>query len=195
DERLRRLLEEADQLGPGPRLFEVGGIGHRSLERVAANGLFPNEVSSGGEEVGPELRVIRPRSGEALRQRRRVHLEERAQEAGPAVPVAGIADPAEHGDAREEEFRRHLDGEQAGVPSFARAATPVSSGRGKLVRSAIGRNTMRSASSPIIRWKRSYWARINQSPKLATSDAARTSIRNSSSSRRRMRFFAFGTVR
>src|SRR5438552_6333574 len=109
DERLRRLLEEADQLGPGPRPFEVGGIGHRSLERVAANGLFPNEVSSGGEEVGPELRVIRPRSREALRQGRRVHLEERAQESGPAVPVAGIADPAEHGDAREEEFRRHLD--------------------------------------------------------------------------------------
>src|SRR5881396_4138942 len=42
DERLRRLLEEADQLRPGPRPFEVGGIGHRSLERVAANGLFPN---------------------------------------------------------------------------------------------------------------------------------------------------------
>jgi len=94
DERLRRLLEEADQLRPGPRPFEVGGIGHRSLERVAANGLFPNEVSSGGEQVGPELRVFRPRSREALRHRRRVHLEERAEESGSAVPVAGIADPA-----------------------------------------------------------------------------------------------------
>src|SRR5213080_4023136 len=92
DERLRRLLEEADQLRPGPRPFEVGGIGHRSLERVAGNGLFPNEVSSGGEEVGPELRVIRPRTREALRNCRRAHFEERAQESGPAV-AKGLAGP------------------------------------------------------------------------------------------------------
>src|SRR5438067_1289555 len=154
DERLRRLLEEADQLRPGPRPFEVGGIGHRSLERVAANGLFPNRAPQ-----------------EASRSDR--SFGSSAQ--GPARPFATSALIA--------------------LTSFARAATVVSSGRSKLVTSAIGRKTMRSASCPIIRWKRSYWARINQSPKLATSLAARTSIRNTSSSRPKIRSLASGRVR
>ena len=65
-----------------------------------------------------DLRIVGPWRGQRRGEGGRLHLQERAEQPGPAVSVGGISDAAKHRHAREEKLRRHLASEQPRIGLF-----------------------------------------------------------------------------